>query len=90
MYFYPHGGGNPKIPFRVKAGLIAGTVVALLLLSVFAFAFFLVALAIGAALFIVNLFRGRAIRKQVELERFDFQSHRRPRPRIPDDDVIDV
>ncbi|MFQ5716879.1 MAG: hypothetical protein ACE5GQ_07215 [Nitrospinales bacterium] len=90
MYFYQYGGANPKMPFRVKAGLIAGAVVALLLLSVFAFAFFLAALSIGAALFIVNLFRGRAIRKQVELETFDLQSHRRPRPRASDDDVIDV
>jgi|GEM_PF-6834136 len=86
MFFYQIGEPGAKLPFRTKAAMILGILIALSVLAVFAFTLFLVALCGGLALFIMNLFRKPAT--PADTRPGTSRTHRPPRAR--DDDIIDI
>ena len=86
MFFYQYRADQQKIPLLVKISLIAGIILGLTFLTVFAFTFFLVIFAIGLVLFILKLFRK-------PLTRIYHNSNRTVqhyRPPLRDDDITDI
>lgn len=56
MIFFQFDSNQP-MPLKTKLGLIFGIVTGLAILAIFAFTFFLIALAGGVILFVINFFR---------------------------------
>ncbi len=85
MIFYQFDSNQP-MPLKTKLGLIFGIVTGLAVLAIFAFTFFLIALAGGVILFILNFFRPK--RNDV----FDIPSEYQNKPykNTSDKDVIDI
>lgn len=74
------------MPLKTKLGLIFGIVTGLAILAIFAFTFFLIALAGGIVLFVINFFRPK--RDQV----FDIPNEyeNRPYKNTSNKDIIDI
>ncbi len=85
MIFYQFDSNQP-MPLKTKLGLIFGIVTGLAILAIFAFTFFLIALAGGVILFVLNFFRPK--RNEV----FDISSEypNKPYKNNSDKDVIDI
>jgi len=87
VHFTQASGG--KIPLGTKISIALGIVVSLVLLFMFAFTAFLIALAVGVLVFFLNLFTRRSHRP---FPRPPGESPRPYRPPPPgrDDDIIDI
>jgi|TARA_B110000438_G_scaffold282531_1_gene309677 hypothetical protein len=86
MIFYQFNSSKP-MPLRTKIGIFFGIFLGLAILAIFAFTFFLIALAGGLALFVFNLFRP----KQPSTT-FGFQNQHKTQPykKKSDNDIIDI
>ncbi len=90
MQYYQFTNANSKIPLRSKVSFILGTLLVLSLLFFFAFTIFLIFLAAGAVLFVINLFQ-KAQGKIVPEQKRDIPQPRPfNRPSARDDDIIDI
>ncbi len=61
MFFFQYPSPNQKIPFTTKISFVVWILAGLVLLSFFAFSFFIIAVLVGVVLFAANLlqkFRG--------------------------------
>ena len=85
MIFYQFDSNQP-MPLKTKLGLIFGIVTGLAILAIFAFPFFLIALAGGVILFVINFFRPK--QNQV----FDIPNERKNKPykNTSIQDIIDI
>ena len=85
MIFYQFDSNQP-MPLKTKLGLIFGIVTGLAILAIFTFTFFLIALAGGVILFVINFFRP----KQHQV--FDIPNERKNKPytNTSNKDIIDI
>ncbi|MBC8285438.1 MAG: hypothetical protein H8E32_16610 [Nitrospinae bacterium] len=87
MFFFQYPGPNQKIPITTKISMAIWIILALGLLSFFAFSFFIIALLVGVVLFTANLFQKK--RTPIPHSQQGFRS--RPySPNKKDDDIIDI
>ena len=86
MFSFQYPGPNQKIPITTKISMAVWIVLALGLLSFFAFSFFVIASLIGLVLFTVNLFQKNRPKTHSQQ---DFPT-RRYTPKQKDDDIIDI
>ena len=86
MAYYKFSINNGGISLKTKLLLALGFVIGLLLLSLFAFGFFIIALVGGVVFYIINLFQSR----KREFPSTSIQTQRyRSQPKR-DDDIIDI
>jgi hypothetical protein len=85
MIFFQYDSNKP-MPLKTKLGLIFGIVVGLAVLAVFAFTFFIVALAGGLFLFIFNFFRPKKDQVFDIRNQYESRSYKKP----SNNDVIDI
>lgn len=79
-----------KIPLGTKISLALGIIVSLVLLFMFAFTAFLIALAVGVLLFFLRLFKPRHGRRPPPMQNGEGpRPYHRPPPGR-DDDIIDI
>jgi hypothetical protein len=85
MIFYQYDSNRP-MPLKTKLGLIFGIVAGLAILAIFAFTFFLIALAGGVILFVINFFRPK------QNQAFDIQNEyeNKPYKNTSNKDIIDI
>ena len=87
MFSFQYPGPNQKIPITTKISMAVWIILALSLLSFFAFSFFVIALLVGVVLFTVGLFQKNRPTKTRSQQDF----HTRPyTPKQKDDDIIDI
>ena len=87
MLSFQYPGPNQKIPITTKISMAVWIILALGLLSFFAFSFFVIAILVGVVLFILSLFRKNRPTATHSEQNF----HTRPyTPKQKDDDIIDI
>ncbi len=90
MYFYQTNEPTPKMTLRGKITLAVWIVISLCLLFFFAFTIFLVALVVGAVLFLIHLFQRAQARMSPRRSPAPYQRPRQKSDYYRDDDIIDV
>jgi len=87
MFSFQYPGPNQKIPITTKISMAVWIILALGLLSFFAFSFLVIALLVGLVLFIASLFHKNDPAKTRSQQSF----HNRPyTSKQKDDDIIDI
>ena len=85
MIFYQFDS-NRTMPLKTKLGLIFGIVTGLAVLAIFTFTFFLIALAGGVILFVINFFRP----KQNQAFYISNKYENKPYKNSSNKDIIDI
>jgi len=90
MFFFQHSGHKQKIPWTTKVSLVLWILFGLVLLSFFAFSFFIIALLVGVVLFTVNLFQRQRAPISRNAQEFQTRTYTRSQKQKEDDNIIDI
>ena len=87
MFSFQYPGSNQKIPITTKISMAVWIILALGLLSFFAFSFFVIAILVGVVLFTLSLFQRNGRTTTRSQQNFHTRPHT---PKQKDDDIIDI
>ena len=90
MFFFHHSGHKKIIPWTTKVSLVLWILFGLVLLSFFAFSFFIIALLVGVVLFTVNLFQRQRAPISRNAQEFQTRTYTPSQKQKKDDNVIDI
>ena len=90
MFSFQHSGHNQKIPWTTKVSLVLWILFGLVLLSFFAFSFFIIALLVGVVLFTVNLFQRQRAPILRNAQEFHTRTYTPSQKQKEDDNIIDI
>jgi len=90
MFFFQYLGHNQKIPWTTKVSMVIWILLGLVLLSFFAFSFFIIALLVGMVLFTVNLFQRHRAPISRNTQEFQTRTYTPSQKQKEDDNIIDI